>query len=508
LLWYEGTIWYKRDFDYRMAVGRRVYVYFGAANYDAKVYLNGTKLGEHQGGFTPFCFEITDRLRERDNFLVVKVDNQRRPEAVPTVNTDWWNYGGLTRDVMLVDVPETFVRDYFIQLARGAGSEVAGWLQLSGPEAEQQVTVQIPEIGAQATVRTNQDGYAEFSFPAELERWSPSSPRLYGVEIRAQNDHVRDRVGFRTIEVQGLDILLNGQPVFLRGISIHEQAPLRLGRAWSEADARTLLGWAQELGANFVRLAHYPHNRHMARLADELGLLVWAEIPVYWTILWDNPATLHNAQQQLAELIGRDKNRASVIIWSLGNETPPGPARLRFMIELARAARQLDPSRLLSAALERRATDEHTQLICDPLGDYLDVIGCNEYLGWYSGLPEQAEQTSWRSSHHKPLIISEFGAGALQGYHADPLTRWTEEYQASVYRYQVRMLERIPFLRGLSPWVLADFRSPRRPLPRIQDYWNRKGLISDQGKKKQAYYVLQQYYQKLAASSSEAKPSL
>jgi beta-glucuronidase len=107
LLWYEGTIWYKRDFDYRMAVGRRVYVYFGAANYDAKVYLNGTKLGEHQGGFTPFCFEITDRLRERDNFLVVKVDNQRRPEAVPTVNTDWWNYGGLTRDVMLVDVPET-----------------------------------------------------------------------------------------------------------------------------------------------------------------------------------------------------------------------------------------------------------------------------------------------------------------------------------------------------------------------------------------------------------------
>ncbi len=286
--------------------------------------------------------------------------------------------------------------------------------------------------------------------------------------------------------------------MFLRGISLHEQAPLREGRAHGQADARTLLGWARELGANFVRLAHYPHDEHTVRLADELGLLVWAEIPVYWTIDWESAETLADALGQLSELVTRDRNRASVIIWSVANETPPTAARLRFLRELVGRARQLDPTRLVSAALERREVDPLTQRIDDPLGADLDVLGCNEYLGWYDGLPDRPDGVRWETPYEKPLIMTELGADALAGLHGDPLTRWTEEYQAAVYEHQLRMLERIPFLAGMSPWILADFRSPRRTLPGIQDGWNRKGLVSDRGERKLAFEILQRHYRKLA----------
>jgi beta-glucuronidase len=502
LFFYEGTIWYRTVFDYDLPPGARLFVHFGAANYEARVYLNGIELGVHTGGFTPFNVEITDRVRSRDNSLVVKVDNARHLDAVPTVNTDWWNYGGITRDVTLIEVPDTFVRDYVIQLAQGTTDRLAGWVQLDGPGAgAREVIVRIPEADVEVRALSEATGRATIDVGADLALWSPADPKLYDVEIVAGNDVARDRIGSRSIETSGTDILLNGEPVFLRGISVHEQAPRRDGRANGPDDARTILEWVQELGGNFVRLAHYPHNEHMVRMADEMGVLVWAEIPVYWTIQWENEETLANATRQLSEMITRDRNRASVILWSMANETPRSDARLVFLRALARRARELDATRLLTAALEvdyDGATN--VMSIEDPFGHNLDVIAVNEYMGWYSGTPERADSVRWESIYDKPLIISEFGAGALQGYHADAETRWSEEYQAKVYRHQVAMLERIPFLRGTTPWILTDFRSPRRPLPDIQDFWNRKGLISDRGIKKQAFSVLQAYYRAMAAT--------
>jgi beta-glucuronidase len=498
LLFYEGTVWYKRSFDYPKRPGRRVFVYFGGANYVADVYLNGEKLGRHEGGFTPFDFEITDRLRERDNFLVVKVDNKRRRDAVPTLNTDWWNYGGLTREVRLVDVPATFVEDYFLQLEKGAADKVSGWVKLGGASGPAPVTIEIPEAGIRYEVQTDPRGYARVSFKIRAELWTPERPKLYRVTIRSGDDTVTDSIGFRTIETRGTDILLNGKPVFLRGISIHEESPLRGGRAVGEADARMLLTWAKELGCNFVRLAHYPHNEQMTRLADEMGLMVWSEVPVYWTILWENAETYENAKRQLEENIARDKNRASVVLWSVANETPVGEARLKFLKGLVARARELDPTRLLTAANERHYEGETTQVVDDPLGAYLDVLGCNEYVGWYDGPPEKADRLTWKVTLDKPLIFSELGGGALYGLHGDKGTRWTEEYQADIYRHQIEMIRKIPALRGMSPWILTDFRSPRRPLPRIQDFYNRKGLISNRGERKEAFYVLQRFYRELA----------
>ncbi len=500
LLFYEGTVWYEKSFPYHPKPHTRVFLHLGAANYFSIAGVNGTVVCDHEGGFTSFNCEVTSLLHEGENFVVVYVNNTRKAEGVPTLSTDWWNYGGLTRDVQLVEVPERFIQDSFIHLIPGTQDQVAGWVKLSDAAADQRVTVQIPELAIERSVTTDRTGMAEFSVSDKrLQLWSPDHPKLYKFEIEsgsdASKDKIEDEIGFRSIEVRGHEVLLNGAPIFLRGVSIHEEAPYRSGRANSEDDAKTLLGWAKELGANFVRLAHYPHNEHMLRMADRMGLMVWSEIPVYWDIRWDNPATLANAENQLTENITRDKNRASIAIWSVGNETPVTDARTKFMQSLVKTARALDSTRLLSAALQVQHRDGTTRMIDDPLGADLDVLGCNEYIGWYEGKPEDADKANWKSPYDKPLIMSEFGGSALSGLHGNSDARFTEEYQEDLYKHQVAMLDRIPFLRGTSPWILMDFRSPRRLLPGIQDYYNRKGLVSDQGEKKKVFYVLQKWYQ-------------
>jgi beta-glucuronidase len=505
LFFYEGSVWYARPFEAQPRAGARTFVHFGAANYLARVWLDGELLGEHEGGFTPFAFEISDRIRAEGNFLVVQVDDTRRPEAVPTTSTDWWNYGGLTRDVCLVEVPGTFVREYELHLADA--DRIRGWVLLDGPERSGRVRVQLPELGAEASVETDAEGYAAFEIEASPERWSPASPRRYRYEvvIESASDGVSEQVGFRTIETRGSEILLNGEPLFLRGISLHEEAPHRPGRVTTEEDARVLLGWARELGCNFVRLAHYPHSEATVRVAEELGLLVWAEIPVYWSIAWENPDTLACARRQLEELIARDRNRAAVILWSVANEAPATKPRLAFLAELVRHARELDGTRLVTAALMAERREDGTMVLDDPAGEHLDVMGCNEYLGWYYADPDEVPGTRWETPYDKPLIMSEFGAGALQGLHGDPGTPFTEEYQARVYERQIEMLREIPFLAGTSPWILKDFRSPRRVLKDVQDYYNRKGLLSERGVRKQAFEVLRRFYGELSSGQDGVK---
>jgi beta-glucuronidase len=408
---------------------------------------------------------------------------------------------------MLVETPATFVRDYVVQLDRRDPRRIRGYVQLDSAVPGKKVTVRIPEAGAAATVTTAASGRAELSMDAsKLARWSPDSPRLYDVQVITGADTIRDRIGFRTIEARGHQILLNGKPIFLRGIAMHEESLGSSHRIRDTGEQRALFALARELGANFVRLAHYPYREETPRLADEMGLIVWEELPVYWTIEFDNPPTLANAKNQLEEMVTRDRNRASIAIWSVANETPRdtapgGGPRLAFLRALIDRAHALDDTRLVSAALEHRYADPSTIVIDDPLGSYLDVIGNNEYLGWYDQPLAKAARINWTTPYEKPLVMTELGGAARAGLHGSADSLWTEEYQEKLYRAQVAMLQRIPFLAGVSPWVLKDFRSPRRPLSGIQDYFNRKGLVSDSGQKKKAFFVLQQWYRTLADSA-------
>jgi beta-glucuronidase len=503
LFYYEGTIWYQRDFTYQPKEHTRLFLHVGAANYTSAFWVNGQKVCEHEGGFTSFNCEVTAAVHAGDNFVVAAVDNTRHADGVPTLKTDWWNYGGLTRSVSLIELPETFIDQYDVHLSRAEDSVIEGWVHVAGGYVGDKVEVQIPELKSKGTGIFDTDGRAKFLLAASnLQRWSPENPKLYKVKISAGQDAIEDIIGFRTIETHGTQIRLNGKPIFLHGACIHGEAPYRSGRANTDKDAETLLGWAKELGANFVRLAHYPHDETMLRAADRMGLLVWSEVPVYWAIQFDNPAVLAKAEQQLDEEIGTSRNHAAIILWSMANETPNNEARTRYIEAEAAHTRELDPSRLITAALLVRG-EGHTKIIDDPLGKALDVIGFNEYVGWYEGHPDSPDLTEWRVEYQKPLIVSEFGGGAKAGQHGGENDRWSEEFQANIYRHQLGMLNRIPQLRGMSPWILVDFRSPLRNLPNIQDGYNRKGLISDQGQKKQAFFVLQKAYKENTVGKPE-----
>ena len=495
LFFYEGTVWFKRSFDFHPAPGRRYLLYFGAVNYEAIVYVNGKKVGRHIGGFTPFNYDVTEQLQEGENTVIVKVDNKRHADNVPTQIFDWWNYGGITRDVLLVDVPPLYVENYRLQLLSREDRRVGFSVRLNKSEEGHKVTLRIPELKIEKTVTTLADGTASLNMKAKPQLWSPENPKLYKVEIACDGETMTDDIGFRTIETRGKQILLNGKPVFLRGVSMHEEKPFGGGRANSAADARTLLSWAKELGCNFVRLAHYPHNEYMVREAEKMGIMVWSEIPVYWTISWGNEATYDNAQQQLTDMISRDHNRANVIIWSIANETPHGQQREAFLSRLAQEARRLDNSRLISMAMEVTSASNYHNLLQDNMSAYVDVISFNQYIGWYRDVNDAPKMT-WEIPYDKPVIVSEFGGGAKYGLHGAKNQRWTEEFQENLYRENTAMLDKIDGLAGTTPWILKDFRSPRRVLNGIQDYYNRKGLFSDKGEKKKAFYVMKAWYEK------------
>ncbi len=496
---YEGPLWYQRHFTYNPQPGHRAFLHIGAANYRSNVYVNGSQVCEHEGGFTPFDCEITAVVKPGENDAVILVDNTRIADGVPTLKTDWYNYGGLTRSVSVVTTPTTFIDDFELHLDRATRSTIEGYVHVQEAQgAPTPVTLSIPELHLTAHLTTGSDGRAAISLPTKnLSLWSPANPKLYKLTLtagaNASQDTLTDDVGFRTIETRGAEILLNGEPIFLKGICIHAEAPFRTGRAYSQKDADTLLGWVKELGGNYARLAHYPHDERMTRTADRLGILIWSEVPVYWAEHFDDEAVFNKSKQQISEEIRRDRNKASVILWSIANETPATDARTAFLTRSAELVHQLDPTRLVTAALLVHG-DLKTKYIDDPLGKALDVIGFNEYIGWYEGKPEDADGAEWKIAYNKPLIVSEFGGGAKAGLHGPETQRWTEEYQAGIFRHQLGMLNRITQLRGMSPWILMDFRSPVRQLPGIQDGFNRKGLISDQGEKKQAFSILQKAY--------------
>jgi beta-glucuronidase len=496
LFFYEGTVWFKKDFVYKKSAATKGILYFGAVNYDAKVYVNGKLVGTHIGGYTPFNFDVTDVLVDGNNFVVVKVDNKRHKDNVPTVNMDWWNYGGITRDVVLSQVPNTYIEDYLVQLDKTKEGVISGWVKLNAAVANQSVTISIAELKIKKQVVTDANGMAKFEVKAKPVLWTPESPKLYNVTVSKSDENIADTIGFRTIQTKGKEILLNGKKVFLRGISIHEEAPFRQGRAWSKEDAVTLLTWAKELGCNYVRLAHYPHNETMVREAERMGLMVWSEVPVYWTISWTNADTYSNAEHQLNDMIYRDKNRCAVVIWSIANETPHGDDRDIFLTKLAKYARQKDNTRLISMAMEVTKSPNNMNTLNDNMNEYVDIISFNQYLGWYRGTNESCKLMQWSIPYNKPVIVSEFGGEALQGLHGDKTERWNEEYQEELYIQNTQMLDRIDGLAGVSPWILVDFRSPRRQLPGIQDFFNRKGLISSAGIKKKAFYVMKDWYGK------------
>lgn len=544
LFWYRGIVWYQRRFDHEARSDRRTILYFGGANLAADVFVNGELLMQHRGGFTPFCTDATDHLVDGDNTIIVRVNSMSGAGDVPTERNDWMNYGGITREVLLIDVPKTHVRSWQFWVEPGNVNEIVGWVDVVSPSHPTKVRVEIDDLGVEVDLMTDESGRAEVRVDATPELWSPDRPTLYELRLAAGDagegaEAVVDQVGFRTVETRGTDILLNGEPVFLSGIAMHEESILHPGRAYGAEDAEAAIALIKDLGCNFVRLGHYPHNEHMVRACDRAGLMVWGEVPVYHGVDFADPVALSNARSQLAELIDRDRNRASVVLWSVANETPSTDERNVFLRTMIADARASDPTRLITAALlgfsGMRAIGEYAAarlsgesppeppvaMVEDPLGADLDVIGWNQYVGWYipnflsnrlqvaqsdlrQAILDDLPQYKLDNAYGKPMIVSEVGAGALAGKRGDSSEAWTEDLQDAVYRSEIAMLlNNAPPVAGISPWILKDFRAPYRLNAEFQGYWNRKGLVSPTGERKLAYETLKSMY--AAARSDRAK---
>jgi beta-glucuronidase len=499
LKYYEGTVWYARRFDVAKEGNKRLFLYFGAVSYRCRIYLNGKEIGKHEGGFTPFQIEVTNAVKEKDNFLAVEVNNTRTVDAIPAMAFDWWNYGGITRDVFLVNTPDVFIEDYFIQLDKHKADMIDATVKLSEKVANMSITIEIPELKLKQALRTNANGEVKTSFISKkIERWSPASPKRYSIKISTEKDKVEEEIGFRNIWVKGEDVFLNDKPIFLKSISFHEEIPQRKGRAFSQADAVMLLSEAKALGCNMIRLAHYPQNEYIVRIAEKMGFLLWEEIPIWQGIDFKNEATKEKAGKMMTEMVMRDKNRCALTFWGVANETQPSEPRNIFLKYLIEKCKAVDTTRLIIAAFDlvHFNRDRQVFVMNDPFIKELDVIAINKYMGWYHPWPISPDKATWDVAKGKPLIVSEFGAEALYGKtgDADLVSSWSEDYQATLYRDNLEMFKHIPNLRGTSPWILFDFRSPFRFHPTNQEGWNRKGLVSDQGYRKKAWFLMKEYY--------------
>jgi beta-glucuronidase len=459
-----GPAWYERRFDAPEMGDRELALRFGGVTYLAEVWLNGEALGGHEGGQLPFALPVAT-LQPEENVLVVRVDGRLAPDRVPpgdvpsghrfareflpAVPYDFFPFAGIHRKVELVATPAAGIGDVVVRT------------ELDGEAALLQVEVE--HGGGEVALALAGEA---FTSPLRIEGarlWSPEDPHLQRLEVELRRDGAAvDRyaldVGLRTVAVDGDRLLLNGAPIELRGFGRHEDFPV-LGRGANAAVGVRDLQLMRDLGANSFRTGHYPHDEETLDAADRLGLLVVAETPsvaLYFAAEGLERRT-ELSSRYVEELIARDRNRACVVAWSVANEphayTPAGGEALAGLCALARS---LDATRPVTYA-----SFQHD----DPGAHAVDFLSLNRYPAWYTDPGDietgiaafAAELDVLHERHGKPIVITEFGADALPGAHADPPAMWSEEYQAALIGRLLDTTEARPFVAGAQVWTFADF---------------------------------------------------
>jgi beta-glucuronidase len=493
LAWYQTDLWVPSGWR-----DRRVFLRVGSANYAARVWVNGALVAEHLGGHLPFEAEVTAALAwDRPSTVSISVENKQLLGRVPpgpgpagagvagvvggypATTYDFFPYAGLHRPVVLHAAPAAaHIEDVTaITQIEGRDGVVEVRVAASGGYAGAG-RVRLGEVEAELAFRA---GTAEASLRVASARlWSPRDPHLYplAVALTDGQGHATDSysldIGIRTVEVRGDRLLLNGEPVTLRGFGKHEDFPLH-GRGLD------LVMWVRDYelmrwtGANSYRTTHYPYAEEAMELADRLGFLVINEIPAVGLNFEDPPEAtaqrLEQATQQLRELVARDKNHPSTIMWNVANEPLGGPplggesvpsavaAGMPFFRTLYDEAKRLDPTRPVTlVGVQGGVLDWH---------GIFDVVCVNRYFGWYTqpGQLDEAVRVLERDLDElhrrfgKPVIITEFGADTLAGQHATPPEMWSEEYQAEFTRRYLDVAAARPFMAGMHVWNFADFKT-------------------------------------------------
>lgn len=519
---YCGIAWYQAEFDVpaAFAIDRRVGLRFGSVNYLAEVWLNGPLLGKHEGGHLPFEFDLTGKLKPERNLLVVRVDAALAPDRVPPGNIprdpldtfsgqqypdtsfDFFPFSGIHRPVMLYSTPAQAIADINIRttihvnegrvrvsLETTPGATGTARFILSGHGSE---------IKAEAPITGNRSE-AELVVP-NAALWAPGQPNLYRLHVelvraRTIADCYSLKVGIRTIEVSSDQILINNKPVYLKGFGRHEDFPVA-GRGYvAPVIIRdcSLMRW---VGANSFRTSHYPYSEQMMDMADELGILVIDEIPAVGLFFAEAglQRRLELCQQYIRDLVARDRNHPCVVMWSVANEPhSKRPAAKEFFHTLYRTAKSLDDSRPVTVV--------NLAGVWEEAFEFMDVVCINRYNGWYAqpgrldqGLDElSAELDKIHAAFRKPIIVTEFGADAIPGHHAQPPEMFSEEYQAEMIARHHELFKTKPYIVGEHVWNLCDFKTAQavqRP-----NAFNHKGVFTRDRRPKMAAHTLRGLWQ-------------
>ena len=520
--WYQGKGWYRMEFQIPTEWGEgRVIIKFLGVAIRCKVWLNGEFVGEHLFPYTGFRFDITDKITKTGkNLLVVMADNEILDMAIPDKKwTGWWNFGGINRQVFLEHCPEIAIEDATVTTTMTEGGKwrlrVTVQIQNKKTLLSGSLKLEVVDRNGKKKWRLKQrqefpPGLTQLEFTEEfegIEPWSPDTPNLYSLKLHLEgedgSEHSKDiRFGFRQIDVQGTKIYLNGKVLQIKGISRHEFWP-GSGMTVSELRTRLDLQDIKTLGCNIVRLAHYSQHPHVYDLCDELGLLVWSEIPAWQTdvkVLADSQVFDTFVKPQLQAMIEEHRNHPSVIVWSVGNEFKSDePEAVEYVRRATEFVRSMDPTRLVTFA-----SDRHEKDLCY---EFVDVIAINEYYGWYYGTIHDIGgvldniHAKWPD---KPILVAEVGSGSVIGWWnpnpGDSGKDYSESYQIKFLTTHLRQIYdpvRHDHVAGGILWLYNDFPDPQRighGHPPLCNYVNCKGLLTQDRQKKRAFEVVRELF--------------
>ena len=504
---YEGVAWYRTTFT----LPRRGHVrlVFHAVMGEAEVYVDGKPAGSHYGSFTAFEVVLAD-LEAGAHTLTVRADNSHTPQTIPLERVDWHHYGGIIRPVELQELPDIYIERFRVKYDLDYRRRIAdvqadcSLRSLTDRDAKVQLALDCSPGGSAALVNdvfVPARGRAETRFAFRMEDvrlWEPGNASLYSFRLHTPEDDRTERIGFRKIEAANKTVLLNGRPVYFKGVNRHEEHP-DWGFAFPPKLMQKDLDIIKLLGCNAVRGSHYPNSPYWLDLLDEQGILFWSEIPVWQFSARDmaDAVLQERAVAMLREMIAEHYHHPSIVFWSVNNECQTDTEEgLAFNTRLVNEVRALDDSRLVTFATARPLTDRTLALF--------DVIGINQYYGWYGGKTEEfadflrkfAEYAREMGAGDKPVVISEFGGAGIFGEVGWEENRmYSEDYQAKLLEEALTIFRSDPNVQGTFVWLFADIRTDT---PRFRDRargFNNKGLLNEYRKPKLAYRTVKRIYE-------------
>lgn len=510
LFGYTGDVWYETTFEAREENIRLV---FGAVNNECDVYVDGALVASHYGAFMEFGVTLP-HLGAGEHTLTLRVSAYHNMlDTIPLERTDWYNYGGIIRPVEVHAFSRAAIlRFRFLYTLDVAARTAEASVECDVASFEGKITdiLSVTLLGRRFEKRVTVDGEGTLTLPLgtlrDLDLWDIDRGNLYTVEVAFAGDTLRDRVGFREFRTEGQKLMLNGRPVAMRGVNRHEEHPDH-GFAVPPDLIKRDLDIIKNLGCNTVRGSHYPNSKVTLDLLDEMGLMFWEEIPMWGfkAMNLGNDTVKARAVRMHEEMITRDYNRPSIVVWGLENEADTGADEAPEMIRLLRdTVRRLDSTRPITYTSNRPHVDRCYQ--------YADIISVNLYPAWYGSLypdikgsydswPDMVERIAARMEAEgvgdRPLMLTEFGGGAIAGC-VDPFTegRWNEPYQVKIVDGALRHLIASERVTGTLVWQFCDCRSAveqtmANARPRG---FNNKGIMSEHRVPKQAFYAVRDRY--------------